>query len=114
MAVVVTLGMTFVYCAGNLGVFLFYRGDRKAEFSLLMHVICPLVSTVALIWVGYKSIIPLPAAPIRYAPILVLGWLILGAVLLVVMRRAGRESWLLKAGQVAYDRGGTAQHEEKM
>lgn len=114
MAVVVTLGMTFVYCAGNLGVFLFYRGERRVEFSLFMHAIFPLVSTIALIWVAFKSIIPLPAAPLLYAPLLVLGWLVLGAVLLAVMRRAGRESWLLKAGQVAHEQDGAPQHEQKM
>jgi hypothetical protein len=39
-------------------------------------------------WVAYHSVVPLPDAPLRYAPILVGGWLIAGVVLLLTVRRA--------------------------
>ncbi len=105
MGVVITLGLVLVYCAGNLGVFRFYRGERRSEFRPLLHAVFPLVSSIALIWVGYASVIPLPEAPICYAPFIVLGWLVLGILLLLVMKSTGRESWILKAGQIAYERG---------
>jgi len=103
MALVATIGMVFVYCAGNLGVYRFFRHEHKQEFNIFFHAIFPLVSTIALLWVGYKSILPLPEPPLRYAPILVAGWLLVGAILLIYMYYRGNESWLLKAGQVAYE-----------
>ena len=106
MGVVVTLCMVIVYAAGNIGVFLFYRRERRSEFRLFLHALCPLVSTLALIWVGIKSVVPLPEAPVKYAPFVVLGWLLLGGMLLGAMKRAGREAWLLKAGHVAYEKQG--------
>lgn len=109
MATVTTLGMIFVYSAGNLGVFRFYRNEQRAEFNPFLHAIFPLISSVALVWVGYKSIVPLPQAPIKYAPFLVAGWLLIGLALLLFMALRGKENWLLKAGQAAYEQGGGAE-----
>ena len=103
MAAVTTLGMIFVYSAGNLGVYRFYRKEHSAEFNLFFHAVFPLFSTIALIWVGYKSVVPLPPTPICYAPFVVAGWLILGILFLTFMYYRGRENWLLKAGQSAYE-----------
>ena len=113
MAAVTTLGMVFVYSAGNLGVYRFFRGEQRGEFKFLLHAIFPLASTLALLWVGYKSIVPPPPSPIRYAPLVVVAWLILGLLLLFIMYSRGNENWLLKAGQVAYEQGGARKEEEK-
>ena len=64
---------------------------------------CPLASTLALIWVGVQSVVPLPPAPLRYAPMLVIGWTLAGLLLLWSMKKRGRESWLLRAGQAAHE-----------
>jgi len=88
-----------VYCAANLGVFFLYRRSHPSEFNVLYHVIFPLVSSVALIVVGYESLRPLPAWPIVLAAPIVAVWLVIGIVVLVGMLRAGRKEWLAKAGQ---------------
>jgi amino acid transporter len=90
MGIAMTLGLIFVYTAGNLGVFLWFRRSLTAEFHFLLHAVFPLISTVALFWVGYKSIVPLPAAPVRYAPFLVVIWLGVGAALTYALKRAGK------------------------
>ena len=59
-----------------------------------------------MIYVGYKTIDPCarsvrPAGQLRSLPGGV--WLRLGIGLLVAMKLAGREEWLLKAGQAAYE-----------
>jgi len=59
-----------------------------------------LLSSVAVLWVGYKSVVPLPPAPVTYAPVIVAGWLALGVCVLAVMKWSGREQWLEKAGRV--------------
>src|SRR5208282_650189 len=88
IAVAMTLGLMFIYCAGNIGVFFYYRRERPAEFSFLLHFLLPLLSTVSLIWVAYKSAVPLPEPPVRYAPILAAVWLLGGIVVMLTVRRA--------------------------
>ena len=54
----------------------------------MLHFVFPVLSTLSLFWVAYHSVVPLPDAPLRYAPILVGGWMVAGVVLLLTMRRA--------------------------
>jgi amino acid transporter len=111
LAVSLTLGMVCVYCAGNLGVFLFFFRQLRGEFSIFRHALLPLVSSLGMIYVGFKTVYPAPdpfAPPACYAPYLVGAWLVLGILLLVAMKLAGREDWLLRAGQAAYERPNAA------
>lgn len=103
MGTVITLGLVFVYGMSNWGVYRFYRGEKRAEFRVWPHLICPLFSTAALIWVGVASIVPLPDAPLRYAPALVGGWTVAGLALLWFMHSQGKEGWLLKAGEAVHE-----------
>lgn len=91
-----TVVMVFVYSLGNIGVIRFFwrRPDRK----ILTHVILPVVSTIALLAVGYYSLVPLPAKPIGWAPVAVAIWAVAGVGILVVMRLLKREDWLKRAG----------------
>jgi amino acid transporter len=86
MGVAITLGMVLVYSAGNLGVVRLYRGERRAEWNPALHLICPVLSTAALLFVGYKSVVPLPTGVLRWAPLLVLVWVILGVALVLAGR----------------------------
>ncbi len=88
LGVAMTFVLIFIYSAGNIGVFFLYRRERPAEFSLVLHFLFPLLSTLSLVWVAYKSIVPLPDAPIRYAPFLVGAWLLGGVVVLLTAPRA--------------------------
>jgi amino acid transporter len=107
----ITLGLIFVYGAGNIGVVRFYLREARDDFNIWLHGIFPVACTLALIWVGYKSIIPLPAAPVEYAPFVVLGWLVAGVILVWAVSRTGREEWLIKASEVAYERPPTPEEE---
>ncbi len=88
LGITMTLVLIFIYSAGNIGVFFLYRRERPAEFNPVLHFLFPLLSTLSLIWVAYKSIVPLPEAPLRYAPILVGTWLVAGVLVLLTVRRA--------------------------
>ena len=88
LGVTATLVLIFVYSAGNLGVYFLYRRQRPAEFNPVLHFVFPVLSTLSLLWVAYHSVVPLPDKPMRYAPILVGGWMVAGVVLLLTMRRA--------------------------
>jgi amino acid transporter len=76
--VAMTLGLMFIYGAGNVGVFFFYRRERREEFRYFLHLVLPMVSTASLVWITYKSVVPLPDPPVRYAPFLAAAWLIAG------------------------------------
>ena len=56
----ITLGLIFIYGAGNIGVIRYYLRERRGEFNIVLHGILPAVSTIALVWVGYKSVVPCP------------------------------------------------------
>ncbi len=101
MGTVITFALIFIYSAGNLGVFLYYSRERKAEFNWILHAACPLLGTAALFFVGYNSLFPWPAPPVGYAPWIVGVWLGLGILILVIMKLTGNEQWISSAGQIA-------------
>jgi amino acid transporter len=101
-----TLGLIIVYGLGNLGVYLYYRKERRAEFRPFVHLVCPLLSTAALIWVGYKSTVPLPTGPVRYAPFVAGGWVVIGLVLVAIRARTGSDRWLA-ATRAIYEGSGS-------
>jgi amino acid transporter len=98
MAAVLTMALALIYTAGNLGVFLYYRRERRNEFHPLWHAFFPLVSSAAVLGVAYLSVTEWPPPPLAYAPFIVLGWLVLGIVVLFLMWAFGKEQWLLAAG----------------
>jgi amino acid transporter len=103
LGTVLTLALALIYSAGNLGVFLLYR-RRGAEFHPVLHAIFPLVSSVAVLWVAYKSIVPLPPGPLAYAPAILGFWFFTGITIVFVSRTLGRERWLLAAEAAAAEK----------
>jgi amino acid transporter len=88
VAVAMSFGLMFIYCAGNIGVFFYYRRERPAEFRFFLHFLLPLLSTISLLWVAYKTVVPLPEPPVRYAPIMAGVWLFAGVVVMLTVRGA--------------------------
>ena len=105
MGEVLTLALALIYTAGNLGVFLYYRRQRRDEFRPLWHALLPLISSAAVLGVAYLSVVEWPPPPLRYAPFIVAGWLVLGIAVLVVMKVRGQEQWLLRAGAATQEAG---------
>jgi amino acid transporter len=101
-ALTITLGLILMYILANIGVMRYYLTVRRAQFNPVLHIVLPIVASVAVGYVGYKSVVPLPAAPARYAPIILLGWLVAGAAVLVWQNARGNREWLAKA-QLAMD-----------
>jgi amino acid transporter len=103
LGLVGTLAYVVVYLLGNIGVVRFFRTTERRHFNLVLHLLFPVASSVALLWVAWKSLDPLPAAPVRYAPIVAGTWLISGALVLLHLRRSGREDWKTLSRQVFED-----------
>jgi len=100
---VLALAVLLVYAMGNIGVFLLYWREYRSEFNIFLHAIFPLISLAALAWLGYELFNPFPAAPISYGIPTVGIWLVLGVVILAIMAARGKEEWLTKAGESAFE-----------
>jgi hypothetical protein len=61
------------------------------SFLLGASKLFPILATIAVVWVGYKSVVPLPEPPLTYAPWIVGVWFILGIAVLLAMNRLGGE-----------------------
>jgi amino acid transporter len=95
---------TFALAAANLGLYFYVRNKHPQDFNWVKHALVPLIGTVALGFVVYYSLNPLPAWPIKLAPLVVVLWLALGVVMLVAMIASGKESLLARAGDAVAER----------
>jgi amino acid transporter len=88
-----TIIYVYVYLMGNVGVVRFFSGPARAELDVLVHYIFPAVSTIALLLVLYYSLVPLPAAPVSYAPLIAAVLFAVGAVVLARLNLQGDKGW---------------------
>jgi amino acid transporter len=93
----ITFGEILLYILANLGVMKYYIRERRSEFNPIFHLVFPIVSSVAVAYVAYKSVVPLPPPPARYAPIVFGAWVALGICILVYLRVSKREAFLERA-----------------
>jgi amino acid transporter len=100
LGIAITLTLAAVYSLGNLGVLLYYWRERRSEFNIWLHLVFPVVSTAALGYVCYKSLVPLPALPVGAAPWIALAMLVSGVIIVFAISWTGREDWLRTAGAV--------------
>jgi amino acid transporter len=96
---------TFVYIPifilMNVAAFKFFWEKHRDEFNLLQFVVCPLISTAALLVIGYKSLVPLPAMPVTLAPIIAVAYILVGVLILFGRNlRPGRRGWMANAGEI--------------
>jgi amino acid transporter len=97
-ALSLTLGLIVMYVLASAGVVRYYATEKRSEWDVVLHLVFPAISTVAMLYVGYKSIVPLPDPPARYALFVFVGYTALGAALLAYLKWRGREEWLDRAG----------------
>jgi len=60
---------------------------------VLIHIIFPVISTIALCFVLYYSLVPLPDPPVSYAPGAFAILLVVGLLMLWRLQRSGRTNW---------------------
>jgi amino acid transporter len=91
----------FIYIAANVGLSYYMWKRHRADFRWRQHGVYPFVSTIALLILCYKSIVPLPDYPVRWAPIIVAIWMLMGLLLVMVSFAMGREEWLHRTATAA-------------
>ena len=97
---------TFVYIPifilMNIAAFRFFRHEAPRRSSAsCSYVVCPIISTVALLVIGYKSLVPLPAMPVALAPCIAATYILAGAAVLFGRNlRPGKRGWMAAAGEL--------------
>jgi amino acid transporter len=107
-----TLGLIIVYCMGNIGAIRFYGREKRDEFNVWLHLVVPVLTTAALIWVFWKNVETLhpfsPKNAFDYSPLIVIIWTVVGLAIVFYASRTGKEDWLRRAGESVQLRAETA------
>jgi amino acid transporter len=93
-----TFTYVLIYGLGNIAAWRCFRTEGRDESSIIKYVVFPVVSTAALLYIAYKSYIPLPAAPVVYAPVIVGVYLAAGVGCLIWALQPQRRGWMARAG----------------
>lgn len=96
--IIITMLIIVVYISGNVSVQRLYSTTYPTEYSRLTHLIVPIVSSCVLLFVGYKTLFPLPSGQNSWAPIVAIAWLALGGVIVAILSARGRLGSLDRAG----------------
>jgi hypothetical protein len=86
-----------MYILANIGVIRYYATEKRSEWNTLVHLIFPVIATIEMLFVAYKSIVPLPDPPARYALVFFVIYTAIGGGLLGYLKARGREDWLDRA-----------------
>jgi hypothetical protein len=99
-AFALTLSLITMYVLANLGVIKYYGTQARAERNVLKHVVWPIISTVSMLYAGYRSVVPLPDPGLSIAIYFFVGYTAFGVAVLVYLKITGRDAWLAEAGAV--------------
>ncbi|MCU1671870.1 MAG: family permease [Blastococcus sp.] len=103
MATIGSLAVILVYIALCVGAVPFFR--RHARFNVLVHGVIPAIGAVLFAAAWYGSVYPVPPAPIRAAPYVVLVWLLCGFAMLAYLSRK-RPDAIERIGSILGEEGG--------
>jgi amino acid transporter len=95
---VITYVLAALYTLTNIGVIRYYLTERRAEFNVFSHLIFPVFTSMALLFVAYKSWEANSGAPFKYALPVTIVWILVGVLVTAIVGTSGQ--WLERAGQV--------------
>ncbi len=93
-----------IYIAANVGLVYHTWTRQRSGFRWRQHGFYPALSTAVLLILAYKSVVPLPAAPVVWAPIIVATWMLAGLLVMLAVRLLGRDDWLNRAAMAGEGR----------
>lgn len=99
LGAILTLAIIPVYILTSIACMRHFSGPAKAERSIWKHVVLPVAGILLLVIPIYGQVYPLPAAPIRYFPYVVLAVIVVAAVAATILGRRDPET-LRRAGAV--------------
>jgi amino acid transporter len=86
----VSVAFGVVYFLTNFALVNYIRKYAPNELSPVKHVLLPLIACVGVGYAVYRTINPLPPAPLNDLPWVILAWAVLGVLILVYLRASGK------------------------
>jgi amino acid transporter len=84
------VGFLVIYATTNIGLISYIQRRHRSEFSPWRHLVLPLGATAGVLFPLYKIVNPLPDDPYPLLVGIVIGWAVVGVLLLVYLRTTGR------------------------
>ncbi len=97
------MAVLFIYIAGNIAVYRVYRTERRQEFSVWKHMLVPILSTLAMLWVAYQVLIAIPEGRVGWAIPFTLLWVVAGLIVAISLP----SHTVARAGESATERAAT-------
>lgn len=86
----VSVAFAIVYLLTNAALVNYIRKYTPHEFSIIRHVLIPLVAVAGVGYALYRTVIPLPAPPLNNLPWVIAAWAVLGVLILIYLRVSGK------------------------
>lgn len=86
----VSVAFAIIYLLTNFALVNYIRKYTPREFSIVRHVIIPLAAALGVGYALYRTVNPLPPAPLNNLPWVVAGWAALGVLFLIYLRVSGK------------------------
>jgi amino acid transporter len=99
LGAILTLGIIPVYMLVNVAVIRFFRKYHPDEFSVIKHLVLPIVGILLMAIPLYGSLWPIPAFPFNVFPYLVIAYTVISLAAAVWLER-NRPSELREAGKI--------------
>ncbi len=82
----VSVAFAIIYFLTNFALFNYLRRHAPGELSIARHVLVPAVAIVGVGYALYRTVHPLPPAPLNNLPLVIAGWALLGVAILIYLR----------------------------
>jgi amino acid transporter len=83
-----TILLLIVYVATCISVPFYYRREHPEEFSIIRHVLVPVIPSIVLLVVIYFQFVPAPAYPLNLAGPIIVVWFVLGLIVVAILSRS--------------------------
>lgn len=117
-----------IYTMGNIAAYLLYSRERRSEYSIWLHLVFPVLSTLGMVLVLLFSLNIIGGDPLAFQPdkatllpaplhlpvIFVAVWFILGLILVAYLRSSGHTGWMQAAADGASERPATPEEIEAL
>jgi amino acid transporter len=86
LGTIITILILLVYLATCIAVPFFYRREHREEFSILRHIVMPIIPAIILLFPIGAQFYPAPSFPLNLAGPICAGWLVLGILVVVFLK----------------------------